>query len=124
MTRTTLTVSLLALAAVSFGDADAQGRRVVRQIETSYELWLGDVTLPTRTGGTLTVKPCAECPTVMHRVDAETTYSVNGGRVEFDDFRTIADERRQSDGMGASMTVHVDIDSGRVTRVGMGYNRG
>ena len=113
MNRAILTTLILLLGSVS----SSWAYRVMEQSEDTYELILGEVSLPRGAAGTVIFKPCADCNSTALRVSSQTTYAVNGAAFELADFLEAADLIRQQDGgnSGTAVYVRFDIESKRVT---------
>jgi len=116
MTRTALTLVLLAAA---LGTAAAQ--RPIEIIERSYELEIGDVVFPVTQTGTVTVKPCPDCSSVVHAVDASTTYLLNRMPVPYEEFMQAVGQRRLVSSEPTSVGVYYDVETKRVKRILLSY---
>lgn len=84
MTRITV-FSILFLA--FSGIVNAAALRVLEQPEDAYELKLGEVSLPDRSGGSVIFKACDDCRTTALRVTNTTTYEVDGQAVDLAAFK-------------------------------------
>ena len=78
-----LSASLLA-ALLAGGNAWAQ--RVLEPIESSYEVPLANVVMPSSTADTVIFTPCSGCDTTSLSVNASTTYFVDAKQYGFADF--------------------------------------
>jgi len=117
MNRAVFATLILLLGSVS----SAWAYRVLEQSEDTYELILGEVSLPRGEAGTLIFKPCADCNTTALRVSGQTRYAINGAAYELPDLLEVAEQIRQQDGgnSGTAVYVRFDIESKRVTWLGL-----
>jgi hypothetical protein len=109
---------LVAIAALLVLDT-ASATRVIEQVETSVELTLGELDLPSTSGETINFSACPNCGFSTHRLTDTTVFTVNGQQVPFAEFLRIAAEIRERP-RGADNTfagVFLDSASGRVTRI-------
>jgi hypothetical protein len=114
MMRTAL---LIATSCLLFGTASAD-RRIVEQLESSYELVLKDVTLPSGAGGTIIFPECENCSLKSMRVNADTRYLLNGTDLALEDLvRRVADIRRNGTDTNTGVYVHYEIKTSAVNRV-------
>ena len=104
---------LLLLAAAASAD-----RRIVEELERSYELVLSETTLPRDAAGSIVFKECETCAIRSVRVNSDTTYFVNEAQVPFDDFARLAQDIEARGGdADTGVYVHYDIKTLRVNRV-------
>jgi hypothetical protein len=101
----------------------AHATRVLDQPESSFEISLSQLTIPSSASGGLTVKACDDCVYSTHVLSAATEYFVNQQLVAFDDFREIAGQVRANRSAldTAVAGVYIDIATGRVNRVALVY---
>lgn len=106
-TKIIISVLLLALAL----PAAAQFRTVQR----AYEVKLADMRLPQSEAGTISFKSCSNCEFQTTRVNAETSWILNGQSISLVKFRDsiAAIENRQK----ASVTVLHHLENDRITKV-------
>lgn len=117
MLRTVLTTLLLVAA---IGSAQGQ-TRVIRLLETSYELALGDIIFPSGATGSVIVKPCIDCQSATHRLRPTTIYLLNSTPVPFNEFLLAVEDRRRAAGNPTSVGVYLDIESKEVNRILLSY---
>jgi len=117
MTRTMLTLAALLAFSTSAG---AQVPRVVRVIESSYELDLTDVIFPTGQLGAVNVRTCATCARALHEVTTSTAYIVNAKQVPFADFLKVVDDRRKTS-RPTFVGVYYDRQTKKVNRILLKY---
>jgi hypothetical protein len=96
--------------------AHAQPRHTVRAIEKSYEVVLGQVAIPTRTGGAVSVRPCAECAYVRHALAPDAAYAHNGRPLSFAALQRLIVERRRT-ARPTYVGVAYDVATNAVTRI-------
>lgn len=110
---TLITILLLA------GAQAAWAVRVIEQVESSYELGLGDATLPLSSSGSVTFKACAECTVQAVPVTTSTRYFLVKEEVSLAQFNEQARNMRSQPGVVARtmLMVHYDIDTKRATRL-------
>ncbi len=100
-----------------FGTASAD-RRIVEQLERSYELLLGDVTLPGGEAGTVIFTPCETCARETLRVNGDTRYLLNGVDLSLADLKLRVDGIRGNGGAAnTGVYIHYDIKTTQVNRV-------
>ena len=109
---------LIAIAALLVLDT-ASATRVIEQTESSVELTLGDLNLPTISGEMISFSACPTCSVSTHRLTDTTVFKVNGNQVPFAEFLRIAAEisDRSSGADNTFAGVFLDVASGRVTRI-------
>lgn len=111
--------ALCLAAALVLAQPAAQAARIIDQPEDAYELMLGLVTMPAGETGSVQFRQCADCETKTVRVGLETTYTLNGQRMTFTDFRRAVSDIRATSG-GNEMTavyLYYDTKTGVVTRM-------
>jgi hypothetical protein len=118
MTRVIIFASLF-LALCSTVNAGAL--RVINQSQGSFELMLGEVSLPGRSGGSVIFKACSECRTTAMRVTDDTIYEVDGQTVDFKAFNDAAKAFRGKRGGAIDTAVYVfySVDSRLVVRLAL-----
>ena len=92
----TLKFVILFVALAALQPAFAQIKTLINAVETAP----ANIILPASNSGMMTFRPCAEeCDEDYERVRVtpETTFSVNGGKVKWEDFRKSFPAIRQSD---------------------------
>ena len=92
----TLKYILLLVVLAGMQPAFAQIKTLINAVETAP----ANIILPASNSGMMTFRPCAEeCDEDYERVQVtpETTFSVNGGKVKWEDFRKHFPTIRQSD---------------------------
>lgn len=80
----------------------------------AHEVALADLRLPGTAGGTLSFKPCGECPYETVRVTAQTRYETNGRSFTLEEFR------RELESVGSReewITVLHHLESDTITAV-------
>lgn len=99
----------------------ASAVRVLEDVESSVELTLSWVELPASSTGAVTFKVCTSCTASAHRLEAATTYFVNGSEVSFADLlRTVGEIAATKNGAVQTLVgVFFDVHSGHVTRVAL-----
>ena len=113
--------SILIIAASNMSSAWAY--RVIEQIESSYELILGEVSLPRAESGSVTFTPCADCKATSLRVSSRTTYLVNGAAYEFEEFLSAAEAIEEIAGGSQNTAVYLYFDSasGHINRLALDH---
>ncbi len=84
------TVRTLLLGLTLCISAAANAQFTFKTVEDAVELLPSNIILPATAGGMMSFRPCdAQCdkPYVRVRLAAETTFSIDGKRMKFDDFR-------------------------------------
>jgi len=99
---------LIAVVAVQ----PAWGFRVLEQLESSYELVLGEVGIPRSLPGSLVFKACSDCLSTSLRLNTKTTFFVGQQAVGFDEFRSVADKQRQETGGNRNTGIFAFYDQG------------
>jgi hypothetical protein len=115
MFRTILVIVAMSLSSIG----TAWALKIVGQPETSFELSLAGLTLPTNASGSVRVQTCETCKLQTLAVTAATKYFVDGHEVDLDGFALTAAGIREQDGVAEStfVGVYVDIASQRVNRI-------
>jgi hypothetical protein len=118
MTRLTI-VSILFL--VLSAAANAGALRVIGQPQGSYELMLGEVSLPGTSGGSVIFKACSDCRTTAMRVTNTTIYEVDGQVVDLKEFNKAAKNFRGKRGGAVDTAVYLfySVDSRLVVRLAL-----
>jgi hypothetical protein len=113
MNRTTIVFAALLALGTS---ATAQVPRVVKPLESSYELDVSAVAFPETVDGAVKVTPCAGCARVSHRLTPTTAFFNDDQRISFEDFRALLDARRPTS-RRTYVGVHYGIATSLVTRI-------
>ena len=97
----------------------AAALRVIEQVERAVELTLGELSLPSAEGGTVSFSECPTCGVSTHRLTASTVFQANRQTVPFVEFMRIAELiADKPDGKtNAVAVVFLDIETGRITRI-------
>lgn len=106
-------------AALLLGFSNADAFRVLEPLETSVEVSLGNLTLPASATGTVSFRPCAECPIATHRMGDRPQFLLSRKPVTFEeliDYATVVQENRTARDATLA-TVFLDINTQRVTRI-------
>lgn len=95
--------------------------RVLRQIESSYELSLTSVRLPRSPTGSIVFTPCESCLQKSVPVGPATRYFVEGQAVTQAQLLQAAGQIRQSfnDAEHTLVMLHYDIETGVTTRLSL-----
>ena len=97
----------------------ASALRVIEQVERAVELTLGELSLPSAEGGTVSFSECPTCGISTHRLTESTVFQANRQTVPFVEFmrivELIADKPNGED--KAVAVVFIDIATGRITRI-------
>jgi len=113
MRKLLVTISLLLLIDT------AAALRVIEQVERAVELTLGELSLPSAEGGTISFSECPTCGVSTHRLTEATVFQANRQTVPFVEFirivELIADKPNGAD--RAVAVVFIDIETGRITRI-------
>ena len=113
MRKLLVTLSLLLLIDT------AAALRVIEQVERAVELTLGELSLPSAEGGTISFSECPTCGVSTHRLTEATVFQANRQTVSFVEFmrvvELIADQPNGAD--RAVAVVFIDIETGRITRL-------
>ena len=114
MKRLSITILALACAFTS----PSWGYRVLGEMESTYELELGEVGLPKATMGTVHFRVCEDCTSTSLRVNASTRYFVNGIQYEFREFLDVVEEIKDVAGGNENSMVGLfyDQSTGLVSR--------
>ena len=103
-----LSIVILALAC-SF-TSPSWGYRVLGEMESSYELELGEVGLPRATMGTVHFRPCEDCRSTSLQVNSSTRYFVNGVQYDFREFLALVEEIKDTAGGNQNSMVDLFYD--------------
>jgi len=114
MIRTLLIVALsLSLAGIASG-----APRVLGHPEASYELSLKDLRMPSSSAGSVTLRTCAACQSVTHRVDGATIYLAGNTPMLLPDFLNYAQSLSAANPDDRVLVgVYYDVESAVVTRI-------
>ena len=95
------------------------GYRVLGEMESTYELELGEVGLPKATMGTVHFRVCEDCTSTSLQVNASTRYFVNGIQYELREFLEVVEEIKDTAGGNENSQVGLfyDKSTGRVSRL-------
>lgn len=86
-----------------------------RTVQRAYEVNLADMRLPQNEAGTISYKSCSNCEFQTTRVNAETTWMLNGRSISLVKFReSVAAIENRDD---ASVTVLHHLEKDRITKV-------
>jgi hypothetical protein len=102
----------------------ASAARFMELVERAVERTLAGVSLPDAVGGTVNFKDCATCGISTHRTTDATVFHANGQTLPFPDFLRVVEEIHARPGTAendAVVTVFLDMNSDRVTRVALRY---
>jgi len=86
-----------------------------RTIAEAHEASLSELRLPQNETGTISFKPCDECPYLVKRVSGDTEWVFDGRSMSLEKFRRSL--RTISDRKNTPVTVLHHLESDRVTRV-------
>ncbi len=112
---------ILVAAALLLGFANADAFRVMNPIETSAELALSALTLPSSPTGTITFRTCADCPYRTHRMAEQPQFLINRKAVTFQEFLEVAEPMHElrATADATLVTVFLDANTARVTRISL-----
>ncbi len=92
--------------------------RVLKEVERPFEVAIGQLTLPKDTGGSLTLRACDTCRVGSYRLQGSTAFLLDGRAIAYADFNHALDGLRGSTtGDATVVSVFVDLDTERVTRI-------
>lgn len=103
-------LSIVLLALAFSVTTPSWGYRVLGEIESSYELELGEVGLPRATMGTVHFRTCEDCRSTSLRVNASTRYFVNGMQYEFREFLDLVEDIKDTAGGNENSMVGLFYD--------------
>jgi hypothetical protein len=104
-----LVVAILAMALPAAAD--------FQTVSQAYEVKLSNLTVPPSQSGRILFKECDECDSMSVRLTANTDFVVNGRSVQFEKFRTIANQTHNADTVPVTVLHH--LDSGTVVRLSL-----
>jgi hypothetical protein len=93
----------------------AVAQRTLEVLEGVGEYLLSHIELPSDDTGSLTLKPCASCPTELHRVTPATKYVVGGSQLALADFAAAVGEIRADGNADQRTMVGIFVDRGSHT---------
>lgn len=105
--RTLLAAALVVMSAPAAADFEI--------VVEAHEVRLDHLRLPGTAGGTLSFKPCIECPWQTVRVSPNTRYEVNGRTYTLEDFRS--ELQNVADPESAWLTVMQHLETNTITAV-------
>lgn len=110
---------LLIAATLVFAFANANAVRVLDPVESAVEVSLANLTLPTNTVGSVTLRACTDCPYSNHRLADGAQWLVNGKAVTIQEALEHVALTRQNRAAAENtlVTVFLDVNTKRVTRV-------
>lgn len=111
-----IVLPVVAVCVLASAAAPAQ-RRTLEQVESSYELVLTQIELPSNTSGTVIFKECDTCDTVALRVTSATQYFLNGAAISLADLRATAETVQGERAANIGVYVHYSLATDDVTRV-------
>jgi hypothetical protein len=112
---------LLGMVILAFtGIQPAGAVRVLKVVESSYELYLTQITLPRSTSGIITFIACDICLRESLDVTPDTQYFLADQSVPLESFNAEASLVRQANAAGRTFVgVHYDVETRDVTRIVM-----
>jgi hypothetical protein len=115
---------ILVLAAMLFAFANANATRVLDPVESAVEVSLANLTLPASATGTITLRECNDCPYSNHRLGDGATFLVNRKPATFEEMTEFVAAARQSRAAidGTLVTVFLDVNTARITRISLRRN--
>jgi len=119
-------LSILFFALACAFTSPSWGYRVLGQMESTYELELGEVGLPKATMGTVHFRTCETCSSTSLQVSASTLYFVNGVQYELREFLEVVEEIKDIAGGNENSMVGLfyDRSTGHVSRLKVTHYRG
>ena len=112
-------LSIVLLALTCAFTSPSWGYRVLGEMESTYELELGEVGLPIATMGAVHFRPCEDCKSASLGVNASTRYFVNDVQYELREFLEVVEAIKDTAGGNESSLVGLfyDKSTGQVLRL-------
>jgi len=119
-------LSILVFAIACIFTSPSWGYRVLGEMESTYELELGEVGLPKATMGTVHFRPCETCSSTSLEVNSSTRYFVNGVQYELREFLEVVEEIKDIAGGNENSMVGLFYDKStrRVSRLMVTHYQG